>query len=279
MRTPFKWALIIFTIIISTVIFMKLIDGFNNNAGGDNKYIGSWTIQRDQSSAQFTIYKLEFVDSHTLICNISNKGQKSYNIQYQYSFVGSNRIKITAPRRLTSEWEIIYEGEKLVINSSAWPGGIGVFNRSININWPLIALLVGICLVGTFFIPTNKKRGWKPSIGEMDQNNIVQFSKKIKYNLSALVLFLSGIITGFLLWSFPPLRQVRLPWDSVITLELSLILFIFGIRTIIANHRAFMALIIRWNYLLGMFLIGVGVLGIIIGGGRLYFYFVMGFYI
>jgi hypothetical protein len=280
MRARFTWIVIILIIIGTLFFYLESNDGLFDNNREENFLIGKWVLQRGQSSAQFSIYELEFVDSNNLICNTSDNGQENYNIKFHYNYIGENRIKIIAPRRLSSEWEVIDEGGQLVVNSSPWPGGVGIFRRGTTVNWPSIALLLSFCVIGTFFItiPRTKMENGKLGASASSQNQPAGSSGYVIHSLIALVFFISGVMGGFLIWSLSPLLRVRLPWDAVITLELSAVLFIFGIRTLIANHRAFTKSIISWNCLLAVFLIGAGALGIIIGAGRLFIFTETGFY-
>lgn len=281
MRRRFAWIVITLIMIGPLFFYLESNGELFGNSEKENFLIGKWILQRHQSSAQFIIYDLEFVDSDTLICNTSNKGKNTYNIQFQYDFIGENRIKITAPRRLSSEWEVLNEGDELLINSSPWPGGAGVFKKSTTVNWSSVALWLSLCVIGTFFItiPRTKTKNGELHVVNISRHQFAGLSQYSIHNLIALAFFIGGLVSGFLIWSSPPLLRVRLPWDAVITLELGSIPVIFGIRTIIANQRAFMeARIISWNYLLGIFLLGAGAMGMIIGSGRLFIFIETGFY-
>lgn len=281
MRKHFAW--IVIALIMTGPLFFYLESNgvLLGNTQKESFLIGKWILQQHFSPAQFSIYELEFVDSDTLICNTSDNGQNTYNIQFQYVFIGENRIKITAPRRLSSEWEILTEGDELVIKSSTWPEGVGVFKKSTVMNWSSVAIWLSLCVIGTFLItiPRTKTKNGELSVANIGQYQSAGLSRYTIYNLMALAFFISGLFGGMLIWSFPPLLRVRLPWDAVITLELGAILVILGIRTILANHRVFMeARTISWIYLLGIFLLGAGALGMIIGSGRLFIFIETGFY-
>jgi len=283
MKTRYARLIIILMIIASSFLYLESKAGSLKSTSEEGIVTGRWVLQMDRSSPQFNVYELEFVDPHTLITNISNNGQKSYNIKFQYNYIGDNRIKISSPRRLSSEWEVIYEGhdEQLVINSLSWPGGTGVFRRSVTVYWPSFALFLGYCVLGIFFIPVPKisREIGGLEIAEKNQNDLTRLQRRAILILITFVIFISGMIGGALLWSFPSLRQIRLPWDAVITIELSIILLILGLKTILTNRQVFIKPIISWTYFLGIFLIGSGFLGIVIGAGRMFLFIQTGFYL
>jgi len=234
--------------------------------------IGRWVLEESESSDQFSIKAMDFVDFDTLLLYITKNGINHYNVQYQYTFIAENKIRITAPRRLTSEWEVIKSGDLLILNSNVWPGGTGVFKRGVNMNWPTIAILLGFCIAGSFLIVPPLTKTENQGLGRQGtkQTNHSNLSAYIHRIIGTLTVFVIGTAVGLLMWSWPPLLRIRLPWDTIIILELSVILFVVGMRTIRANLPIFVLIgKIGWLYFLGILLIGVSIPGVVSGLAKL----------
>jgi len=282
MKIRYKYIMAIWAIIIGVVILhSKLINREFEGDEKENPLIGRWLLQDSQSSDGFEVYELEFVDTRTLICNFLKNGQRRYNVQFQYTHIEEDKIKITAPRQVSSEWRIINTGHQLYIEGSPWPQGTGVFSKTNHTNWLIVALFLNFFVIGAFFVDIpGKTMGDNVTIARQIESRLpYSTTKYLLNNLIVLISFVLGIIVGFFAWSLPVLLRVKLPWDAIVTLELSIILLTLGLRILLVHYQAFMEAIMKWEYPLGAFLFGAGILGIIVGVGRILIFVELGYYL
>jgi hypothetical protein len=243
--------------------------------------VGKWRLENNQSlNNQFTVVEMVFIDPDILILRITDNGYNSYNIEYQYVFLEKSRIKITAPRRISSEWEYIVKDDTLVVNSGNWPGGTSIFRRGIVYDWPSISVLLGICIAGIFFItlPKLKLEYAKQDLLIIKPIKISKSNCILKY-IMVFLLVTGGIILGIVLWSWPFLPLSRPPWDAVVTLELSAFFLLLVIRTIRANHEVFIESVINWFYCSGIFLLSICTIGTIVSSVKILIFVVFGSYL
>jgi hypothetical protein len=236
--------------------------------------IGTWQIQTSQPTSDYAITELDFVDSNTLVADIDFSGGAYYNVQFQYKFLDPSSIKLTG--RGSDEWQIARNRNLLVIHSTSWPGKdqVLVYKRKIPINWPVIALTITCAIVGIYL---NKLAGHKAkAIAHKTSIKDTGTPRSILRDILYSGMFMSGILFGLLIWSYPPLLRIRLPWDSIIILEFSILILSARIWLYGINRRAEIpALSAEWWRNVFWFLVsGFGFCGIGISLVKLVLYFI-----
>jgi hypothetical protein len=223
--------------------------------------IGTWDLQESQPNSDYTLRELEFVDSENLIVDIDYPDGAHYNVIFQYGFTKQNTISVVG--RTSDEWQIEKRGNTLVIHTASWPGNDAflVYRRKTSVSWHLASYL-GILTIYTYSVLLKVKRkivmtkALKKDLG---------FPKSTFGLIGYCLLFLFGVLVGIIAWSYPPLLRVRLPWDSILMLELSILILI--IRVLITrtdffslNARGYSNQ--RLSDILGYFLLGFGFCGL-----------------
>ena len=234
--------------------------------------IGTWKIEESQPISDYIIRELDFADSDTMITDIEYSKGAYYNIKFQYEFIEQNKIKIEG--RSGDEWQIERKGDLLVIHSTSWPGNrLLVYKRIIPINWSLIVLIIGILTIETYLVVLLEIK--QQALVVNTQVKDTRALKNILRHLVYFSTFILGALIGLIIWSWPPLLRIRLPWDSIIMFELSTVILIT--RLMIIRTKYFLLKIStysveRWLPILGSFLLGFGLCGLGISLMRLILY-------
>jgi len=246
--------------------------------------VGRWELQESQPTSDYYIRELEFIKPDTLLVDVNFSGGAYYNIPFDYSIISENRIKITG--RLSDEWEMEQKGGLLLIRSTWWPSSSSVFvyRRKGTIHWPLVSLTLGVLAIGTLLF--TRPQSWHSDIREhalyMKNYRLPILYRSILKYFARLLVFGFGIFVGLTAWSWPPLLRIRVPWDSILTLELSTILLILGIKIIRTNHLAPEISVISarggWHFL-GVLIAGCGILGLGTGLVKLSLFILFGSYL
>jgi hypothetical protein len=247
----------------------------------DEFIIGRWHLLNNTPFNNYIVTEVEFTNSKTMLVDIETPEGAIYNIMFQYEFIGENRIRIRG--RLGDEWQLTKKDDELVIDSNQWPGRYkSTYQRLNNTNEPFIAFVLVFFVFGTAFINFRLA-----SDGDLENTNSVitnmklsdLFNKKLQIAIISGVWIL-GVISGSVSWSFPFLLKIGLPWDSVFSFELSVILLILGIKIfrVIRDRRYDSNILLKGFPYLGIFLVGNSCWGIVAALIRLMLFIFYGSY-
>lgn len=235
--------------------------------------IGKWaSLQIQNAPESETQYKLEFLDTGTLIYSIKAQNVEFYNIEYDYRFINKNRILVKNARAGEAEWDLIKEQEYLKIRMPNRHEYI-VFQRSPHIMWGVLVVSLAILTIATLFsspIITHSK---------IERDNIVigtstQASNKNRerafaflYRFVTIIFFGIGILIANKVDRWSLFLQIDEPLQPIIVFEVSLLMLIAGVRlvkmywTITQTSKLLHNTLNRY---FGVLLLGGGVYGILI---------------
>jgi len=254
---------------IGTSIWMMSLRPLDSDQ--ENSIIGIWTLNTGLSADAFPISGMDFVDSKTVFLDFAFQQQKFDNIRFAYTFLRPNEITFWAPRWNRSYWNIVYDGNQLALTGvsafgwPAWSAEKGSFKKESAATWPLITLLLAFSVGGALLVapPRSKmNKATERNVKGSTKSRSARFLRSILLILCSMGVFGLGFLIGAVLWNSQIVLKVWLPWDAVITLELSLALLILGFRTIGSNRMFIGRFRISWYYF-GLILGGVGAYGFV----------------
>jgi hypothetical protein len=276
---------ILLFIIIPSILYILLTFGASQGNPSNvlqNFIIGRWSASMDQKLPNSRLTEIEFIKPDRLIINIITKDGEYNNLTFKYHFEDDHKIKVEG--RGGDEWLLNKQGEQLEIKTSSFLNSYeGLFERKPTINWLIIAILLSTLVIGSFYIGLPQALYIKVPLNKLILP-LVQLSVNLLRILNLLLsfcLFGFGVMLGTFLWFCPIILNVLLPWDAVITLELSSILFILGIRTMRINYKEQISadtLYINFGPYIGYFICGIGFWGVIMSLGKILLFSITGSY-
>jgi len=266
----------LFAIIVSiSVPVFSLRYGYN--ATGEQKLqdfiIGKWEGLQTQSSLDATTqYKLEFMDTGTLLFSVKSQSVEYYNIEYEYHFVSNDRIRVKNDRAGEAEWSLIQERAYLKVqmpNSREYV----VFQRTPGIMWNVFAISLSVLAIATLLNSpiashgsTEKADSYSPP-----PTHAIKNYRGLAFTFWQILVLIVFFGIGLLIankadrWSL--FLQIDEPWQPIIAFEIGMIMFIIGARLVRVHWPIIQSSIHvkkAFNQYLGVFLVGSGVYGILI---------------
>lgn len=243
--------------------------------------IGRWHLRESAPPSNYFVTEVEFINAETMLVDIETPEGPIYNLMFHYEFIGENRIRIRG--RLGDEWQLTKKDDELIVDSSRWPGNYkNTYQRTQNINWSLIAFVLALFAFGTAFINFRLV-----SDGDVQNTNSIITNKKLSGLFNKIIwiaIFISiwvlGVVSGSIFWSFPSLLRVRLPWDSALSFELGIIMLILGIKIIRVNRFVIneSGFLLKGIQFLGTFMVGNAFWGIVTAIMKLALFILYGSY-
>ena len=231
--------------------------------------IGRWRQTKSnlaESGSSPIEYQLEFIDHEKLIYNEKSNQSRTQNLVFHYEFIGKNRIRIES--RLITEWNVSKVNENLAITPSDSFGPKGVLERAPMINWPSIALLLFFAIIGSGVaarqsLAATRKTLRHPATSEYKTSKA---SNGYWPKISAIAFLGTGIYIGTSALNWWANLFIRLPWDTIIFLEVCGLALILSITAISVNKTATedQTFQRKWRWNLGFFILGISVGGIIV---------------
>lgn len=275
--------LCILAILISacnTAIYLRYLSDNKEDEPLSKFIIGRWRgeFQRtDESGIHKVQYELQFAEPNIMFYNRISPQSELHNILFLYKFTDENRIRIEG--RVIDELLVIRDGEYLDISSIHGFITDGHYTRLPVIDeWMLIPIFIGILSLGVLFVPP-----FRVSYNSQEKEPIKGYLDRFEWLMKPLfyyalriiitvIVFGIGVLIARGVWNWLPLLSIRIPWDSIIMIELSIAVLILGTKTIRANRMGLGTThfsVTRWWYYFGVFMMGIGLCGIIIGLMRL----------
>lgn len=223
--------------------------------------IGRWVGEFSETKngdGLINSYQLEFIEPDQLILVYRTREGEQYNLVYLYEFIGDNRISVKS--RMIDEWEINRDGKDLIIHSTYGLVENGHYVRKAVIEWPLVALFLGMITLGLIFIQIKH-------LEIRDENSLDQrltlhakpFTQLLQGIAFAIILCL-GIALSRNLWYWHLLRMARIPWDAILIIEIGIAFLIVGVKFIVYNRkRRYISSWLRTMFIYtGVFFLGNG---------------------
>lgn len=272
-----KWLLFLVTL---TVAFNFWNDSQYQAQDISEFIIGRWRGEFQQTGEDSVEYELFFVWPNFMFCSKTTPVSELHNILFRYKFVAADRVLIEG--RVNDEITVARDGEHLVISSTSGFIQGGNYTRlSMFDNWACAAMIIGVLSLGTLLV---RPYAAHASIQNTSAADVKSISKPVLHSIAhmiAIIVMLGlGVLVARAFWTRAQ-HLIRIPWDSIIMIELSAAIFILGIKNIRATHLAIRVpyiSVVRWLHYLGMFLIGSGLWGIGIGLVKLIILFNVGSY-
>jgi hypothetical protein len=242
--------------------------------------IGRWRgeFQRTDESGIYKVqYELQFAEPNIMFYNRISPQSELHNILFLYKFIDENHIKIEG--RVVDELIVLRDGEYLDISSIHGFITDGHYTRLPVIDeWMLISIFIGILSVGVLFVPpfrvSYNSQEKEPIKGYLDRfewlmKPLTHYALRV---ITTVIVFGIGVLIARGVWNWLPLLSIRIPWDSIMMIELSIAVLILGTKTIRANRMGLGITpfsVTGWWYYFGVLMTGIGLCGIIIGLMRL----------
>jgi len=263
---------------VISMIVMGYLSLHNEYLSLQEFVVGRWVgeyIGEDNGIPYREYYQLEFVKPNKIIFNMKTHQSTTYNDLYSYRFIGENRLEIRS--RNVDEWELLKVNDSLYIRSRGNLVKYMPFRRVPSISWGIVALIFGIIIIVIFMIailPVYQ--------GNLSRTKIVTPSKLLQWarqnslrKISIFFLigiaFIIGWFSSMNFWESYSLRTIRLPWDTVISIEIGILFLLFGVKTLLIGLESpklspVFAFILNS---VGVFVLGWGAYGVILGLSRL----------
>jgi hypothetical protein len=258
--------------------------------------IGRWhgelTVERNGQTSPVEI-EFEFNRSGRLIYNSRSdldppiEFWSMSNYVARYAFTDDNTIELSEAR-LVGGMRVTRSGDVLFINSFHTDGQEVLFTRRPVIPWGWVSLILGIVLLGLFRLGKDRVLNFKHQEVNLDLGNVrlIEVGKFYLQIVSQvitmlLVAYVGAFITADL-WYSAAIRQIRLPWDAVISIEIGVFLASLGVVSILSalsEIREKRMLFSLSRYLLGSFLIGCSFWGLLRGSLSLIMFLKFGVYL
>jgi len=194
--------------------------------------IGRWVSEvssRSSEDVSSPYYQLEFQKSGRLILSRTGEEKPLYNLVFQYEMTEDGQIAIDG--RMAGVLHVSREGDDLLIQSDVFEDMDGRYAQKPTIAWGLVA---GLLALGIYAVGSIRFRELLKAI----RANASGFTRQPWSGKAIFIgLVLVGGIVFYLgwkisapLWRHPALTTIRLPWDAVISIELSLLLILLIFR-------------------------------------------------
>ncbi len=245
--------------------------------------LGTWTNHVPGSNfdgAENVYYQLEFRKPDLLILNRMNGEQPLYNLLLHYKVDAAGQLIVTG--REGGIFHITHDGEYLIIQSERTSYLAGRYMRKPTVEWSAVAFLLAL---GIFGISSASFLKFLPAI-KISRDKLTQKHEVRKSNLLISILFI--VIASYIGWAISePLWQrsfittIRLPWDALITIELSLlmILMVFWILSRLKEEFPLRQILSKIMVLVvGFLLLGMSLNGLFLGIIKLIVFVTVGGY-
>jgi hypothetical protein len=279
-RIKYLFILVILISACNTALNLKYLSDNKEDEPLSKFIIGRWSgeFQRTDESGIYKVqYELQFAEPNIMFYNRISPPPELHNILFLYKFIDENRIRIEG--RVIDELIVIRESEYLDISSIHGFITDGRYSRLPVIDeWILISIFIGILSVGVLFMPP-----FRASYNSQEKDPIKGYLDRFEWLMKPLfyyalriiitiIVFGIGVLIAIGVWNWLPLLSIRIPWDSIIMIELSIAVLISGTKTIRANRIGLGIThfsVAGWWYYFGVFMMGISLCGIIIGLMRL----------
>ncbi len=251
---------------------------------------GTWRMEARGADARGTYVEtsqVEFVAPGTLVFDQwrvysdDSRAIYFYNLKMGYRFISDTQLR-TAGRSIEN-WNLSKDGDTLSIDAGDSIVPSGRYVRLDRPDWRIIALGLGMLMIASLSLwPVPMAPNRHKAIEAFKAANQPRFRFVARVMMRGLVLLLlvsGGSLIGRYLseqWKF---FFIRLPWDSIILLEISLTLIIIGIHfgvSLIVDDAPSRWLTRKWAEYPGAVLGGVGLWGALVGLLYLLLFFIAG---
>ncbi|GAP18558.1 hypothetical protein [Levilinea saccharolytica] len=245
--------------------------------------VGTWVNKVPQSSLDSidnSYYQLEFQKPGKLILNRVDGKQPLNNLLLYYEVDEVGQMIMTGRER--GIFRISRDEEDLIIQSEVFSNLAGRYQRKPTIEWSAVAFLLALVI---FWLGSASISRFLPAI-EKSRGNLILKNRIGKMRLIILILF--AAIAFYLgwkisdpLWRFPLITMIRLPWDAIISIELSLFMILpilwilYGLNGKFQNNQFLINMIIANA---GSLLFGMCLNGLFLGIMKLLILVIVGSY-
>lgn len=234
---------------------------------------GKWQaseIYTDEMGRYEVRKTIEFVGPNKIIYNqfiLRNSRIQSieyYNLLFRYQLISENKLDLNA--RVSDKWEITTTKQNLIVSGASFVGN-GEYKRVVSVNWNVIAISIVFFVFWAFHIIYHAYLNKKQKRYEFDENELSRTASpllRLRNVLINVLVLVGGAYLGTVIWSWWPRLFIRTPWDSIILLEVNLLILSYGLRLILKDVIKLKLLLFvfpKWQYHIGLFFMSLGFFG------------------